>query len=107
MGLPSWGIAQARAVLVSGGTVEDAVEAVRSDEEITEAGRARVQWLRRLAHEQGLALGRHPHPPSQRAISPGGGMIVDQRTGRVVGISEPTGRPSLSLDEVEAWLTRR
>ena len=94
-------------MLSSGGTVTDAVEAVRSDEEITEAGRARVQWLRRLAHEQGLALRRHPHPPFQRALGPGGWMIVDQRTGHLVGISEPAGRRNLSLDEVEGWLTRR
>jgi hypothetical protein len=87
--------------------VEDAVEAVRSDEEITEAGRARVQWLRRLAHEQGLALRRHPHPPSQQAIGPGGWMIVDQRSNSVVALTERGSRQNLSLDEVEAWLTRQ
>lgn len=94
-------------MLSSGGSVEQAVEAVRSDEEISEAGRARVQWLRRLAHEQGLALTRYDHPPSQRATGPGGWMIVNQQTGRVVSVSGPTGRTNLSLDEVEAWLTRR
>ena len=83
------------------------MEAVRSDEEITEAGRARVQWLRRLTHERGLALRRHPDPPFQSAIGPGGWMIVDQQSGRVVAVTEPTGRTNLSLDEVEAWLTRR
>jgi hypothetical protein len=94
-------------VLSSGGSVEEAADAVRSDEESTDAGRARVQWLRRLAHEQGLALRRHdPQPPFQNAIGPGGWMIVDQRSGRIVAVTEPTGRTNLSLDEVEAWLTR-
>ena len=93
-GYPSWGIAQARAVLSSGGSVEEAATAVCSDEESTEAGRARVQWLRRLAHQHGFALIRHTHPPVQSEIGRGGWMIVDQRTGHVVGISEPTGRPA-------------
>jgi hypothetical protein len=94
-------------VLSSGGSVEDAADALRSDEESTEAGRARVHWLRRLAHEQGLALRRHPHPPFQSALGPGGWMIVDQRSNTVVAVTEHTGRPNMSLDEVEAWLTRR
>jgi hypothetical protein len=42
-GTGSWGIAQAHLVLSSGGSVKEAVEALRSDEEVTEAGRARVQ----------------------------------------------------------------
>jgi hypothetical protein len=106
-GYPSWGIAQAHLVLSSGGSVEEAVEALRSDEEVTEAGRARVQWLRRLAHQQGLALGRRPHPPFQRAIAPGGWMIVDRRSNSIVAGSERTGSPNMSLDDVEAWLTRQ
>jgi hypothetical protein len=106
-GYPSWGIAQAHLVLSSGGSVNEAVEALRSDEEVTEAGRARVQWLRRLAHQQGLALRRHPHPPFQRGIGPGGWMIVDRRSNSVVAGTERTGSPNMSLDEVEAWLTRQ
>jgi hypothetical protein len=106
-GYPSWGIAQAHLVLSSGGSVNEAVEALRSDEEVTEAGRARVQWLRGLAHQQGLALRRHPHPPFQSAISPGGWMIVDQRSNSIVAGAERTGRPNMSLDDVEAWLTRQ
>lgn len=106
-GYPSWGIAQAHSVLSSGGSVEEAAEAARSDEQITEAGRARVQWLRRMAHQQGLALRRQPHPPFQRAIGPGGWMIVDPRSNSVVAGTERPGRPNMSLDDVEAWLTRR
>ena len=34
-GYPSWGIAQAHLVLSSGGSVNEAVEALRSDEEVT------------------------------------------------------------------------
>jgi len=34
-------------------------------------------------------------------------MIVDQRSNTVVAVIEHTGRPNMSLDEVEAWLTRR
>ena len=105
MGLPLVGIGQAHLVLSSGGSVNEAVEALRSDEEVTEAGRARVQWLRRLAHQQGLALRRHPHPPFQSPIGPGGWMIVDPRTD--TSCPPRARRQAMSLDEVEAWLTRR
>ena len=33
-------------------------------------------------------------------------MIVDPRTNSIVAPTESTGRPAMSLDEVEAWLTR-
>ena len=59
-GYPSWGIAQAHLVLSSGGSVNEAVDALRSDEEVTEAGRARVQWLRRLAHSRASRSGGTP-----------------------------------------------
>lgn len=70
MGLPLVGIGQAHLVLSSGGSVNEAVEALRSDEEVTEAGRARVQWLRRLAHQQGLAL-KTPPPTISKTDRPG------------------------------------
>jgi hypothetical protein len=72
--------------------VPEAAEAVRSDEETTEGGRARVQWLRRLAHRQGLALTRHPHLPFSSATGPGGWMIVDQQSNPVAAVTEHTGR---------------
>ena len=87
--------------------MQEAAEALRSDEQVTEAGRARVQWLRRLAHERGLALRRHLDQPGQSETGRGGWMIVDQESDSVVAVIERTGMPNLSLDEVEAWLTRR
>ena len=33
-------------------------------------------------------------------------MIVHPRTNSIVPPTERTGRPAMSLDEVEAWLTR-
>ena len=33
-------------------------------------------------------------------------MIVHPRTNSIVAATERTGRPDMSLDEVEAWLTR-
>jgi hypothetical protein len=59
-GYPSWGIAQAHFVLSTGGSVNDAVEALQSDEEITETGRARVHRLQSMARRHGLALRRYP-----------------------------------------------
>ena len=104
-GYPSWGIVQVHLVLSSGGSVNEAVGALRSDEEVTEAGRARVRWLRRLAHEQGLALRSTPSTIS-RATGPGGRMIVDQRSNSIVVGTTRTGKPNMSLDDVEAWFAR-
>ena len=67
-GYPSWGIAQAHLVLSSGGSVNEAVEALRSDEEVTQAGRARVRRLQRIARRHGLALTRSPRPPFPRPV---------------------------------------
>ncbi len=105
-GYPSWGIAQAHMVLSSGGTVNEAVEALRSDEEVTEAGRARVSRLQRIASRQRLALRRSARPPFPRPAGSCCWTIVDPRTNRVVAPTESTGRPAMNLDEVEAWLTR-
>jgi hypothetical protein len=50
-------------VLSSGGTVNEAAHAVRSGEEMTEAGRARVQRLRPMGPPgEGRALRRVPRP---------------------------------------------
>jgi hypothetical protein len=48
-GYPSWGIAQAHLLLSTGASVNEAAEALRSDDEIIEAGRARVRRLQRMA----------------------------------------------------------
>ncbi len=105
-GYPSWGIAQAHLVLSSGGSVNEAVEALRSDEEVTEAGRARVQRLRRIACRRRLALRRSARPPFPRPVGSFCWTIVDLRTNSIVAPTERTGRPAMNLDEVEAWLTR-
>ena len=104
-GYPSWGIAQAHLVLSSGGSVNEAVEALRSDEEVTQAGRARVRRLQRIARRHGLALTRSARPPFPRPVG-SGWTIVDPRTNSIVAPTESTGRSAMNLDEVEAWLTR-
>ena len=85
-GYPSWGIAQAHLVLSSGGSVNEAVEALRSDEEVTEAGRARVRWLRRLAHRAGARAPQAPPPTISKSDRPGRpddrGPAVEQHRGR-------------------------
>ena len=105
-GYPSWGIAQAHLVLSSGGSVNEAVAALRSDEEVTEAGRARVRRLQRIAGRHGLALTRSARPPFPRPVGSCHWMIVDPRTNSIVAPTERTGGPAMNLDEVEAWLTR-
>ena len=105
-GYPSWGIAQAHLVLSSGGSVTEAVAALRSDEEVTQAGRARVRRLQRIARRHGLALRRSTGPPFPRPVSSCCRTIVDPRTNSIVATTETTGRPAMNLDEVEAWLTR-
>lgn len=103
-GYPSWGIAQAHLVLSSGGSVTGAVEALRSDEEVTQAGRARVRRLQRIARRHGLALTRSARPPFPRPVG-AGWKIVDPRTNSIAAPTESTGRSAMNLDEVEAWLT--
>jgi hypothetical protein len=103
-GYSSWGIAQAHSVLSGGGTVNEAVEALRSDEEVTRAGRARVRRLQRNARRQGLALRRTTRRPSPRQI-PCRWTIVDPRTNSIVAPTGRTDREAMNLDEVEAWLT--
>ena len=105
-GYPSWGIAQAHLVLSSGGSMNEAVEALRSDEEVTQAGRARVRRLQRIARRHGLALTRSARPPFPRPVGSCRWTIVDPRTNSIVAPTETTGRPAMNLDEVEAWLTR-
>jgi hypothetical protein len=105
-GYSSWGIAQAQSVLSGGGTVNEAVEALRSDEEVTRAGRARVRRLQRIARRQGLALRRTTRRPSPRQIPSCRWTIVDPRTNSIVAPTERTDREAMNLDEVEAWLTR-
>jgi len=105
-GYPSWGIAQAHLVLSSGGSVNEAAEALRSDEEVTQAGRARVRRLRRIARRQRFALRRSTRRPFPRQIPSCRWTIVDPRTNSIVAPTERTGREAMNLDEVEAWLTR-
>lgn len=64
----------------------------------------RENRLRRMAERQGVALvkSRRRDP---RAIDYGGWMIVDPSTNAVVAGTGAVGRPSMSLDDVERWLT--
>lgn len=66
--------------------------------------KVRENRLRRMAERQGLALfkSRRRDP---RAIDYGCWMIVDPTINAVVAGTAATGRPEMSLDDVEAWLT--
>jgi hypothetical protein len=67
--------------------------------------KVRENRLRRMAERQGLTLvkSRRRDP---RALDYGCWMIVDAETNGVVAGTEVAGRPSMDLDDVEAWLTR-
>jgi len=86
--------------------VQEAVEALRSDEEVTEAGRARVRRLQRIARRHGLVLASSARPPFPRPAGSCHWTIIDARTNSIVAPTESTGRSAMNLDEVEAWLTR-
>ena len=68
------------------------------------AEKVRENRVRRMADRQGLSLhkSRRRDP---RAIDYGLYMLVDPSTNTVVAGTEGTGRPNLSLDDVEEWLT--
>lgn len=68
------------------------------------AEKTRETRLRRMAERQGLRLvkSRRRDP---RAIDYDRWMIVDPYRNAVVTGAEVTGRPNLTLDDVEAWLT--
>jgi hypothetical protein len=74
-GYPSWGIAQAHLVLSGGGSVNEVAEALRSDEEVTQAGRAHVRRLQRIAWPS-RARAHEVTPP---AISAAGSPWLDDR----------------------------
>jgi hypothetical protein len=64
----------------------------------------RENRLRRMAERQGLAL-RKSRRRDTRAIDYGMYMLVDPRSDYVVAGTEHMGRPNMSLDDVEDWLT--
>lgn len=68
------------------------------------AEKVRENRLRRVAERQGLALQkskrRDPH-----ALDYGLWMIVDSATSTVAAGVDSTGRPDMTLDDVEAYLT--
>jgi hypothetical protein len=66
--------------------------------------KVRENRLRRMAERQGLAL-KKSRRRDPRAIDYGMYMLVDLHSNNVVAGTEGTGRPNLSLDEVEDWLT--
>ena len=66
--------------------------------------KVRENRLRRMAERQGYAL-RKSSRRDPRAIDYGMYMLVDPQNNTVVAGAEGTGRPNLSLDDIEAWLT--
>jgi hypothetical protein len=66
--------------------------------------KVRENRLRRMAERQGLAL-QKSRRRDPRAMDYGMYMLVDPRSNHVVAGTEHTGRPNMSLDEVEEWLT--
>jgi hypothetical protein len=65
--------------------------------------KVRENLLRRAADRQGLAL-RKSRTRDPRAIDYGRWMIVSLVTGKVEAGTGPTGKPCMTLDEVEANL---
>lgn len=65
--------------------------------------KVRENLLRRVADRQGLAL-RKSRTRDPRAIDYGRWMIFSLVTGKVEAGEGPTGKPSMTLDEVEANL---
>jgi len=66
--------------------------------------KTRETRLRRMAERQGLQLVKSRRR-DHRAIDYGMYMIVNPNGNYIVAGAEGTGRPNLSLDDVEAWLT--
>lgn len=65
--------------------------------------KVRQNRLRRMAERQGLALAKSRRR-DPNALDFGGFMLVDGKTNAVVAGGDPVPY-SLTLDEVEAWLT--
>ena len=65
--------------------------------------KVRQNRLRRMAERQGLSLAKSRRR-DPNALDFGGYMLVDATTNAVVAGGSP-GPYSLTLDEVEAWLT--
>ena len=65
--------------------------------------KTRENRLRRIADRQGYRLVKSARR-DPRASDYGMWMITDLRTNTVVAGTEVIGRPSMSLDDVEAWL---
>lgn len=108
-GYSSWGIGQAHLVLSQGGTVDEAVEALRTDEPkripaTLTREQQREQQLHRMAFRHGLRL-RKSVRGDERARHFGTYGLYDKRDVMVVGSPE-TGY-GLTLDDVEAALTER
>jgi hypothetical protein len=72
---------------------------------MADSEKARENRLRRMAERQGLAL-RKSRRRDPRAWDYGLWMIVDLETNTVVAGTGAGGRPELTLDDVETWLTR-
>jgi hypothetical protein len=60
--------------------------------------------LRRVAARQGFRLVKSPRR-DPLAFDYNRWMITDSRTNTVVAGTEVTGRPEMTLDQVETWLT--
>jgi hypothetical protein len=71
---------------------------------ITESEKVRENRLRRMANRQGLGLSKS-RTRDFRAIDFDRWMIFDIITNTIVAGTGGTGRPNMTLDEVERYLT--
>ena len=105
-GYSSWGIAQAHRVLSQGGSVDEAVEALRTEEpELIHTAPTREQRLQGMAFQQGLRL-RKSVLGDERARHFGTYGLYDCKRDVMVVGSPETGY-GLSLDDVETALRER
>jgi hypothetical protein len=105
-GYSSWGIGQAHRVLSMGANVDEAVEALHTEEpELIHTAPTREQRLHGMAFEQGLAL-RKSVLGDEHARRFGTYGLYDRKRDVMVVGSPETGY-GLSLDDVEAALRER
>lgn len=98
--------AQSASSMASGivsGTVSGMASNILQEDAMSDAEKVRENRLRRMAERQGFALtkSRRRDP---RATDYGMFMIINAQTNTVVTGTEGTGRPNMSLDDVEQWL---
>jgi hypothetical protein len=86
------------------GRKADGVNRKRRSKQMADPEKLRENRLRRIAKRQGLELHKS-RTRNKRAWDYGLWVITDEE-GKVVAGAGAGGRPELTLDDVEVWLTR-